>query len=116
MTGLSAADVLLGESASEVLTRLEEKGDARAKAIARRARSLRALLLANCLHGEVVRKPAIPGQLKTRYALENLYVEDLPDYWRLLYTIARRNGKPYVVIVEIVDHRAYTRWFPGKRG
>jgi len=39
---------------------------------------------------------------------------DLPSFWRLLYTIVRDRGERYIVIVEIVDHRAYDRWFPGR--
>lgn len=114
MTGLHAAEVVLSDEAAEVLVALEQSKDPKAKAIARRARSFRMVLLEDCLHGEVVRKPSIPAYLRRRYLIENLYVEDLPDFWRLLYTISRRNGNPYVVIIEIVDHRKYSRWFPGE--
>ena len=65
------------------------------------------------MHGEVVRGSAIPPTLVRRYGLENLYVEDLPDFWRLLYTIVREAGRRVIVIVSITDHSAYTRWFPG---
>lgn len=44
-------------------------------------------MLKDCLHGEVVRKPSIPKNLKRTYGVENLYVEDLPSFWRLLYTV-----------------------------
>ncbi|HEY7588139.1 MAG TPA: hypothetical protein VIB49_05270 [Thermoplasmata archaeon] len=81
--------------------------------IARRVRALKPILLADCLQGEVVKKGRIPGTLKERHGLENLFVEDLPSFWRLLYTIVRDRGERYIVIVEIVDHRAYDRWFPG---
>lgn len=115
MRGLRASDVVLNDAAAGALAGLERSTDSKASTIAKRARSLRAILLADCLHGEVVRKSAIPTSLKRKHSIENLYVEDLPDFWRLLYAIARRNGRPYVVIVEIVDHRTYSRWFPGRR-
>ena len=74
------------------------------------------MLLADCPHGEVVKKSSIPGYLTGKWSTENFYVEDLPDFWRLLHSISRRNGKRFVVTLEIVDHRADSRWFPSKRG
>jgi len=71
--------------------------------------------LTDCLHGEVVRKSAIPAVLRDQYGLENLYVEDLPNFWRLLYSIVKRQGEREIVLVEMVDHRTYSRWFPGRR-
>lgn len=112
--GLRAKDVVLSASAAEALNRLEESSDPKAVSIARRARALRPILLADCLHGEVVRQSQIPKRLRERHGLENLFVEDLPSFWRLLYTIVRDRGERYIVILEIVDHRQYDRWFPAR--
>ncbi len=110
-----AVDILLSESAAESLDALAAEGSAVSQTITRRVRSLRPLLLADFLHGEVVRKSAIPRALRDKYGLENLYVEDLPGFWRLLYTVVRQGGRRVVVVIEIVDHRMYDKWFPGKR-
>ena len=112
--GLRARDVVLSPSASEHLRRLERDPARSSALMARRIRSLRSVLLADCLHGEVVKKDRIPRVLRDTYGLENLYVEDLPSFWRLLYTIVRDRGERYVVVVEIADHEAYDRWFPGR--
>jgi len=112
--GLHAKDIVLSASAADSLTALEASPDGESTSIARRVRALRPVLLADCLHGEVVKKRQIPSALKDRHGLENLFVEDLPSFWRLLYTIVRDRGERYVVIVEIVDHRAYDRWFTGR--
>ncbi len=109
--GLAAADVLFTEEASATLRALAEGTDPVLRSVARRDEALRALLLADCLHGEVVKKSRIPLALRTRYGLANLYVEDLPGFWRLLYTIGRRRADRYVTVVAIVDHRTYSRWF-----
>jgi len=45
-------------------------------------------LLSDCLHGEVVKRDRIPLALTAKYNLVNLYVEDLPAFWRLLYSVA----------------------------
>ena len=113
--GLRARDVVLSPSASQTLARLERRPDGPTAAIARRVRALRAVLLADCLHGEVAKKNRIPRSLRDKYGLENLYVEDLPSFWRLLYTIVRDSGERYVVVIEIVDHPAYDTWFRPRR-
>lgn len=114
MTGLTAKDVLLSATAKADLVALEASKDKQAPSIVKRARALRAVLLADCLHGEVVKKERIPKELR-ELPLENLYVEDLPSFWRFLYTISRDRGERYVVVVRIVDHGTYSKWFPGRR-
>jgi len=112
---IPASKVLLSDAAAEALRFLESNSKARGAAVARRARALKPLLLVDCLHGEVVRKSAIPSDLRAKYGIENLFVEDLPDFWRLLYTVVRQSGQRLIVVIEIVDHKRYSRWFPGRR-
>lgn len=114
MTRLGARDVVLTSEASADLAALEGSPDKVSGAIARRARALRAILLADCLHGEVVRKDRLPRALRARFRIENLYVEDLPGFWRLLYTVVREGNERCIVVLRIVDHPTYSRWFPGK--
>lgn len=112
--GLRARDIVLSPAAAESLSYLERTPNRTSVSIARRVRALRSILLADCLHGEVVKKNRIPRALRGKYGLDNLYVEDLPSFWRLLYTIVRDRGDRYIVVVEIADHVAYGKWFPGR--
>lgn len=48
--------------------------------------------LVDCLHGEAVPRAEFPAALSRQCSLENLYIEDLPDFWRMLYTIVRKSG------------------------
>ena len=109
-----ASEILLAEAAGKTLDALEASSSPKGRPIARRVRDLKLILLADCLHGEVVRKSAIPSSLRAKYGLENLYVEDLPDFWRLLYTVVKSEGRRIIVVVEIVNHKNYSRWFPGR--
>ena len=109
--GFRARDIVLSEAAAESLSGLEQSPNRSFASIARRVRALRSILLADCLHGEFVRKDRIPRSLRDKYGLENLCVEDLPSFWRLLYTIVRDHGERYIVVVEIVDHGTYDAWF-----
>lgn len=79
MTGLRANDVRLTPEAKDDLAALEARRDKEAASVAKRARALRGVLLADCLRGEVVKKERIPRALRESFHLENLYVEDLPD-------------------------------------
>jgi len=112
---LGASEIVLGAKATFALAELEHKSNREAVSIARRIRALKMILLADCLHGEVVSKDRIPRSLRDEHGLSNLYVEDLPSFWRLLYTIVRDGGIRYIVVVEIVAHRTYSRWFPGRK-
>ena len=112
---IPASAVLLSDRAAAALTALETDSAPASLAIARRARALKPVLLVDCLHGEVVRKSSIPRSLRAAYDLGNLYVEDLPSFWRLLYTIVNRNGQRVILVLEIVSHKEYSRWFPGRR-
>ena len=111
---LGAMEIVLGPNAEAALLSLDRSNEKTAASVARRVRALRGILLADCLHGEVVPKDRIPSVLQEAHGLENLYVEDLPSFWRLLYTIVRDEGKRYIVVVEIANHKTYSRWFPGR--
>ncbi len=112
---IPASAVLLSDRANTALRALESDSGPESRAILRRARALKSVLLVDCLHGEVVRKSAIPRSLRERYDVGNLYVEDLPSFWRLLYTVVNRGGRRVIVVIEIVSHKEYSRWFPGRR-
>ena len=111
---VTADAVVLSDNAQSTLESLEQSSSSRSASIAKRARQYRSVLFKDCLHGEVVRKSAIPASLRSEFGIENLYVEDLPDFWRMLYSIVKSGGKRVVVVLEIVDHRSYDRWFPGR--
>ena len=111
---IPADDVILSDNAQAALDVLESDGStssAESASIAKRARRYRAVLLLDCLHGEVVRKSKIPTYFRETYGVENLYVEDLSNYWRMIYSIVKSSGKRIVAVLEIVDHRAYDKWF-----
>ena len=59
--------------------------------------------------GEVV--PRIPWYFVRTYGAPNLYCVDLAFFHRALYTIFQRD----VVFLDLVDHRQYSKWFPGRK-
>jgi hypothetical protein len=112
--GIRADRVILTDTAVAQLDSLAASPDPRHQSVVRRVHSLKAALLTDALHGEVVPPPRIPRALVAKHGVENLYVVDLPSFWRLLYTLVRYDRGRVVAILEIVDHRVYDRWFPGR--
>lgn len=111
---LRAVDVILSDEAEATFKVLEKTKTKEATSIVRRIAYYRERLLSDCLEGEVIPCP-LPKRakaLEVRHSrLENLYCCDLPAFWRLLYTIVRADGKPYVYVLELMDHPTYNKWF-----
>ena len=106
--------VILSDAAQRALAKLRSSNVKADKTIAKRVEYYEVRLLADCLEGEVIpcplKKKAKP--LEARHGnIANLYCCDLPSFWRLLYTIVRADGRPYVYVLEIVDHATYDKWF-----
>lgn len=115
MTGrFRVEDVLLHDDAFADLERLDAAKDKTAATNRAKVPGLREVLLKDALHGEVVPRKKIPRPLQERYDLDKLYVEDLADFWRLLYTLQKEAGQAFVIILRIVDHKQYDKWFPNK--
>ena len=66
-------------------------------------------------HGEVVPKSRIPATLVARFDLSNLYVEDLPGFRRMLYTVEGDESAVTVIILMVIDHDEYDRLFRIRR-
>ncbi len=62
--------------------------------------------------GEVIPPERIPRYFLERYAVSNLYCVDLAPFHRGFYTLFFRD----VILLDIVDHPMYDKWFPGRRG
>ena len=62
--------------------------------------------------GEVIPPERIPRYFLERYAVTNLHCIDLASFHRGFYTPYFRD----VILLDIVDHPTYNKWFPGRRG
>ncbi len=73
------------------------------------------VLVQDFQHGEVVRRPRIPPKLIARFGIGNLYVEDLPGFHRMLYTVEGTESSVIVIVLAVLDHREYDRLFGFRR-
>ena len=67
----------------------------------------------NFQYGDPIAKNLIPQEYKEKYDISNLFRVELPDFWRMLYTL--NEGIPQVEIVafvlDIIDHKDYNEKF-----
>jgi len=65
----------------------------------------------NAFCGTQIPKKQIPKEYLKKYGAKNLWKYDLPNAWRLIYSI--RGGKAFVIsiILEWLSHKDYERRF-----
>ena len=61
--------------------------------------------------GAKIEKRLWPKEYIKKYAVTNLWKYDLPDGWRIVYTIQTNEIMILNVILEWFDHKAYARRF-----
>ena len=64
--------------------------------------------------GRIVKKSLIPKKYKSK-ALTNLWIINLPNYWRLLYNIQTNEVQIICFILEFGDHNKYNKLFNFKK-
>ncbi len=90
---------------------LAKQGKQPAQAIWKSLETALARIRLNGQWGDIIRQESIPPYFRERYGVSNLYCIDLAAFHRSFYTIVNRT----VILLDLVDHPAYDRWFPGKR-
>lgn len=114
---LGCEEVILSDAAEAAIALLGDSKSKEAASIVKRIATHRVRLKSDAQAGDVIpfplHKKAKPLEIK-HAPLHNLYCLDLPDFWRLLYTIVKIDGRRYVTILEIVDHADYDKWFPSR--
>jgi len=61
--------------------------------------------------GRNVKKNIIPKSLIKKYKLNNLWIYNLPDGWRMLYVLTSEEIQIIAVILDWMDHKDYERLF-----
>lgn len=63
------------------------------------------------LCGIKIPKNLWPKEYVRKYAIDNLWKYDLPDGWRLIYTVRADQVTILTVVLEWFDHKRYERRF-----
>jgi hypothetical protein len=74
------------------------------------------LIKSNPHYGNGIPKNLIPEEYKIKYGVTNLFRVELPNFWRMLYTLTD-DGEIEIIafILNIIDHRTYDKKFGYKK-
>ena len=65
----------------------------------------------NPLCGIKIPKNLWPKEYVRKYSIDNLWKYDLPNAWRLIYTISKDKVQILAIILEWFDHKDYEKRF-----
>ena len=71
------------------------------------------LIKNNSHYGNPIAKNIIPEEYKDKYGIINLFRIELPDYWRMLYSLTDGDSIVEIIafVLDIVDHSDYDKKF-----
>ena len=103
--------VILSKEAKEVYEYLNcESGRSKTeRSILKAIKDKTNLIKDNPHYGDPVVKKLIPKE----YDVDNLFRVELPNYWRMLYSLEEGESKVEIIafVIEIVDHKKYNKRF-----
>lgn len=71
------------------------------------------LIKINPHYGNPIAKDKIPTEYKVKYGITNLFRIELPNFWRMLYTLTEGETKIEIIafVLDIIDHKDYNKKF-----
>ena len=71
------------------------------------------LIKANPHYGNPIAKKLIPQEYKDKYGVSNLFRIELPNFWRMLYTLTddETNIEIIAFVLDVMDHPTYDKKF-----
>lgn len=105
---VKAADgVIFADEKMEGAFEFLSEGDWLKRAILRAMDNLKE----NVFCGEKIKKDLIPKEYIQKYDIDNLYWYQLPNAWRLVYSVVADGVEILAIIIEYFDHKKYERRF-----
>ncbi|MBL7148171.1 MAG: type II toxin-antitoxin system RelE/ParE family toxin [Nanoarchaeota archaeon] len=68
-------------------------------------------LLIDQHRGIQIKKKQIPKEFIINYGVKNLWKINLPDFWRMIYTITGNELEIISILLEFMDHKDYDKRF-----
>ena len=65
----------------------------------------------NPFYGRNAKKKQIPEYYLNKYDIKNLFVVDLPLFWRMIYTLESDRVEVIAFILDIFNHKDYNKRF-----
>jgi len=107
--------VILSAEAEEVYKYLNEQApDSKTEKIILNALNNKVeFLKSNPHYGDPIAKKLIPDEYKQKYGVTNLFRIELPNFWRMLYTLTNNESEIEIVafVLDVIDHKEYNKKF-----
>ena len=87
------------------------------KSILRAIRDKAELIKLDRTYGNSIKKKEFPKKYFERYKITNLYRVELPNFWRMFYTLTPGEEKVKIIafVLDIIDHKDYDKIIKIKR-
>jgi hypothetical protein len=102
--------VLLKRDANKSFKLLNKKNDKVSISLVNSIKRNIEILKNNPQFGEPMGKKRIPKKFK-KMGINNLYRIELPNYWRMIYTIEGTRVEIFLFVLRIFDHKDYNKLF-----
>ena len=75
------------------------------------------LIKENPHYGNPIAKKLIPKEYREKYGISNLFRVELPNRWRMLYSLTDNETKAEIIafVLDLVNHQAYDKKFGYKK-
>lgn len=75
------------------------------------------LIKANAHFGDPIAKKLIPQEYQIKYGISNLFRIELPNFWRMLYTLTEGETEVEIIsfVLDVIDHKTYDKKFGYKK-
>jgi len=107
--------VIFSPEAEEVYTYLNEQAPHSKieRSILNAIEKKKELIKANPHYGEPIAKKLIPREYVVKYGITNLFWVELPNYWRMLYTLTNNETEVEIIafVLDVIDHKTYDKKF-----
>ena len=105
--------IILSSEAREVFEYLnkEAENSKNERTMLRAVRQKAELIKSNPHYGNPISKKLIPKEYKEKYRVTNLFRIELPNFWRMLYTLIEGETTIEIVafVLDIIDHEKYIK-------
>jgi len=105
--------IILSQEAKEVYKYLNLNIDSKTERMILKSVNQKVeLIKLNPHYGNPIAKHLIPKEYIEKYGVTNLFRVELPNFWRMLYTLTN-NGEIEIIafVLDIIDHNKYNKKF-----
>ncbi len=107
--------IILSNEAKEVYRYLNSEATTSKieKSILNAIKNKAVLIKENPHYGNPIAKKLIPKEYVKKYGTKNLFRIELPNFWRMLYSLEEGETKIEIVafVIEMLDHKKYNKRF-----